>query len=381
MQEGRLDRYETILRGLARKDRLRSLVPRVGIDFSSNDYLALASTPRLRAAVITALADGTPIGAGGSRLLRGNCREHETLEAHAAHFFGVESALFFGSGYIANFAVLTTLPQRGDLILFDALVHASIHEGVRAGRAESREVAHNDADAVESAIRRWRAAGGRGRIFIAVESLYSMDGDFAPLADLVALANKYDGFLIVDEAHATGVYGLQGRGLAAAYEGQGNVVAVHTCGKALGVAGALVTGPGVFRDFLVNRCRPFIYATAPTPLTAVAVQEALAILAEEPERREHLSALVDLANREIAARGIARPSGSQILPVIVGDNGRAMALATALQARGFDIRGVRPPTVPEGTARLRISLTLNADAEAVRAMLDALAEEIERLGG
>jgi 8-amino-7-oxononanoate synthase len=381
MREGRLARYEMILRGLARKDRLRSLAPRSGIDFSSNDYLALASAPRLRDAVMAALAAGTPIGAGGSRLLRGNCREHEALEAQAAVFFGAERALFFGAGYVANFAVLTTLPQKGDLLVLDALVHASVHEGARAGRAERRQVAHNDADAVESAIVAWRAAGGGGQVFIVVESLYSMDGDFAPLADLVGLADRHDAFLIVDEAHATGVYGLQGRGLAAAYEGRGNVVAVHTCGKALGVAGALVTGPGVLCDFMINRCRPFIYATAPSPLTAVAVQEALAILAEEPERRQRLAGLVDLANREIAARGIAPASGSQILPVVVGDNGRAMALAAALQARGFDIRGVRPPTVPEGTARLRISLTLNADAEAVHAMLDALAEEIERIGG
>ena len=137
MREGRLARYETILRGLARKDRLRSLAPRSGIDFSSNDYLALASAPRLRDAVMAALAEGTPIGAGGSRLLRGNCREHEALEAQAAVFFGAESALFFAAGYVANFAVLTTLPQKGDLLVLDALVHASIHEGARAGRAES----------------------------------------------------------------------------------------------------------------------------------------------------------------------------------------------------------------------------------------------------
>lgn len=381
MSKGQLARYETILRGLARKERLRRLVPRTGIDFSSNDYLALATAPRLRDAVIAALERGTPIGAGGSRLLRGNCPEHEALEETAALFFGAERALFFGGGYVANFALLTTLPQKGDLLLLDALVHASVHEGARAGRAEWQSFAHNDVGAVESAIRFWRAAGNTGQIFVAVESLYSMDGDFAPLADLVGLAERHDAFLIVDEAHATGVYGPQGRGLAAAYEGRGNIIAIHTCGKALGVAGALVTGPRILRDFMVNRCRPFIYATAPSPLTAIAVQEALSILADEPERRKRLAGLVDLANREIAARGIAKASGSQILPVIIGDNGPAMALAAALQARGFDIRGVRPPTVPEGTARLRISLTLNVDAADVHAMLEALAEEIERIGG
>ncbi|HWG07006.1 MAG TPA: 8-amino-7-oxononanoate synthase [Beijerinckiaceae bacterium] len=376
----RLSRYESVLRGLSRKDRLRGLAPRAGIDFASNDYLALAGSARLRDAVATALAAGTPIGAGGSRLLRGNCPEHEALEAEAATFFDAESALFFGGGYVANFAVLTTLPQKGDLVLLDALVHASIHEGARAGRAEHRLFAHNDAEAADSAIAAWRvAAGGRGGLFIVVESLYSMDGDFAPLAALAEVAERHDGFLVIDEAHATGVYGLQGRGLAASLEGRDNVIVVHTCGKALGAAGALVTAPRVLRDFLINRCRPFIYATAPPPIMAVAVREALKIAVEEPQRRTRLAELIAFANHEIAVRGLARPTGSQILPVIVGDNARAMALAAALQARGFDIRGVRPPTVPEGTARLRISLTLNADIDAVRSMLDALADETKRM--
>ena len=375
----KLARYETLLRGLARKDRLRRLVTRAGIDFASNDYLALAGSPRLRNALTAALAAGTPIGAGGSRLLRGNCLEHETLEAEAAAFFGAKRALFFGGGYVANFAILTTLPQKGDFLLLDALVHASIHEGARAGRAEPRLFAHNDTNAAESAIKAWRAAGGRGQVFMVVESLYSMDGDFAPLEELAELAERHDAFLVVDEAHATGIYGSQGRGLAAEFEGRGNVICVHTCGKALGAAGALVTGPGVLCDFMVNRCRPFIYATAPSPLMAVAVREALRMLQEEPLRRQRLTELVGLVNREIAARGIAPATGSQILPVVVGDNRRAMALAATLQVRGFDIRGVRPPTVPDGTARLRISITLNVDVGAVNAMIDALGEEIERI--
>ena len=367
--------YIAALQALKDDDRLRDLKPRSGIDFASNDYLALASAPRMKKAVATALEAGTPIGAGGSRLLRGNCEEHESLEAEAARFFGAETALFFGSGYVANFAVLTTLPQRGDLLVLDSLVHASIHEGARAGRAEFRESAHNDPQSVENAIRDWRAKGGMGRIWIVVESVYSMDGDFAPLEDLVAIADRYDAFLIVDEAHATGVYGEQGRGLTALYEWRENLVVVHTCGKALGAAGALVTAPSVLRDFMVNRCRPFIFATAPSPLTAVAVQEALSILQQEPDRQQRLANLVAFTHREVAARGGSRPSGSQILPYIVGDNARAMALASALQVRGFDIRGIRPPTVPAATARLRISLTLNVAEDDVRAMLDALFEE------
>ena len=367
--------YVTALHGLKKDNRLRALKPRTGIDFSSNDYLALASAPRMRRALSAAVEAGTPIGAGGSRLLRGNCAEHESLEAEAAGFFGAEAAIFFGSGYVANFAVLTTLPQRGDLLVLDQFVHASIHEGARAGRAEFRESRHNDPDSVEAAIRQWRTQGGTGRPWIVVESLYSMDGDFAPLAELVAIADRHDAFLMVDEAHATGVYGEHGRGLTASYEGRENLIAVHTCGKALGAAGALVTTTRVLRDFMVNRCRPFIFSTAPSPLMAVAVQEALLILREEPERQQRLTNLIAFAHREIGRRRGWRLSGSQIVPYIVGDNARAMALASALQARGFDIRGIRPPTVPAGTARLRISLTNNVGEDDVRAMLDGLVAE------
>lgn len=367
--------YVAALHALKEDDRLRRLRPREGIDFVSNDYLALASAPRMKKAVLAALEAGTPIGAGGSRLLRGNCEEHERLEAEAAQFFGAETALFFGGGYVANFALLTTLPQRGDLLVLDALVHASIHEGARAGRADFRISVHNDPQSVENTIRDWRTQGGMGRVWIVVESLYSMDGDFAPLKDLVAIAGRHDGFLMVDEAHATGVYGELGRGLAASYEGQENLLVVHTCGKALGAAGALVTASTAMRDFMVNRCRPFIFATAPSPLIAVAVREALLILQQEPERQQRLAKLVAFTHREIGVRGGRSPSASQIVPYIVGDNGRAMRLASRLQARGFDIRGIRPPTVPVGTARLRISLTLNIGEEDVRAMLDALFEE------
>lgn len=371
----KIARYVTYLQALKDGDRLRGLKPRAGIDFASNDYLSLASAPRMKMAVAAALEAGTPVGAGGSRLLHGNCEEHESLEAEAAQFFGAETALYFGSGYVANFSVLTTLPQRGDLFVLDSLVHASIHEGARAVRADFRVSSHNDPQSVEDTIRDWRAQGGMGRVWIVVESLYSMDGDFAPLKELVAIADRHDAFLIVDEAHATGVYGEQGRGLTAPYEGRENLVVVHTCGKALGAAGALVTATRVLRDFMVNRCRPFIFATAPSPLTAVAVREALSILQQEPDRQRRLANLVAFTRREIDLRGGWSPSDSQIVPYIVGENARAMALASALQARGFDIRGIRPPTVPAGTARLRISLTLNVTEDDVRAMLDALIEE------
>lgn len=367
--------YQAALDELGHRDRLRSLAPRSGIDFTSNDYLGLAACPRLASAVAAAIARGTPVGAGGSRLLRGNAPEHETLEARAAEFFGAERVLFFGSGYAANHAVLSTLPQRGDLLVLDELVHASAHEGARAGRAEFTTVVHNDPDSLERAVRTWRERGGRGRVWVAVESLYSMDGDRAPLADIAAIADRHDAMLLIDEAHATGLYGPDGRGLAASLEGRDNVIALHTCGKALGVAGALLSAPRVLCEFLINRCRPFIYSTAPSPLMAVAALEALAILRDEPERRQRLAHLVCVASRAARSLGDLAPTGSQIQPVILGEDRAALALAAALQGRGFDVRAVRPPTVPEGSARLRVSITLNADEQAVIALFAALAEE------
>jgi len=372
-------RYEKILCALERRGRLRTLALPRGVDFSSNDYLALSDAAPIRQALIEALERGMPVGAGGARLLRGNHPEHEALEAQAASMFGAERALYFGGGFIANFALLSLLPQRDDVVVYDALIHASCHEGMRAGAAQCVAAAHNDAGAVEDRLRDWRAAGGKGRAWIVVESLYSMDGDRAPLAELADVAARYEAMLVIDEAHATGVFGPEGQGLAAAYEGRENVIAVHTCGKALGAMGALVCGPAPMVEFLINRSRAFIYATAPSPLMAVAVREALDLLKREPERRLRLQRLMTFANREIQLRCGVRPSGSQILPVVVGDGRRAMRLAQAMQARGYDIRGIRPPTVPEGSARLRIALTLRVDEATTAAMLDVLAEELEEI--
>jgi 8-amino-7-oxononanoate synthase len=256
---------------LAAHSRRRQLIPRAGRDFSSNDYLGLASSPRLAAAVAAALASGVPLGSGGSRLLRGNHPEHEALEYEAAAFFGSESALFFSSGYAANAALLSTLPQRGDLIVYDELVHASAHEGMRLGRAEYRAAGHNDVDGFADVVTVWRREGGTGRVWIAVESLYSMDGDRAPLGELIELARRHDGYLLIDDAHGTGVFGPEGRGLAAPFDGLDNVIVLRTCGKALGCEGALLCGPQIMRDFLVNRSRAFIFSTAPSPLMAAAL--------------------------------------------------------------------------------------------------------------
>ncbi len=356
---------------LASRDRLRALRPRVGIDFASNDYLALGRSSRLREAIRDALDRGVATGSGGSRLLRGNDAEHEALEAEAARFFRTDAALYFSSGYAANLALFGALPQRGDLVVHDALIHASVHDGLRLGRADSVAVAHNDAQAFDDAIGAWRRAGGGGRVWIAVESLYSMDGDRAPLAELATIAARRDAFLLVDEAHATGIFGEDGRGLAADLDGRDNVISLHTCGKALGCEGALLCLPSVLRDFVVNRARSFIFSTAPSPLMAAAVRESLRILADEPERRTRLGSLVAAAERLLAPSGVA-PTGSQILPLVLGDDALTMRVASSVQAAGFDVRGIRPPTVPTGTARLRISLTLNADERDVAALGQAI---------
>lgn len=351
---------------LAAIGRRRALAPRDGIDFASNDYLALAGSPRLARAAAEAIARGVPVGSGGSRLLRGNHDEIEALEAEAASFFGHPAALWFSSGYVANLTLLATLPQRGDLIVHDTLVHASAHDGMRLARGDRVAAAHNDACAFDDAIAGWRQGGGTGTPWIVVESLYSMDGDRAPLADLAAVAERHDAMLVVDEAHATGVLGRDGRGLAHDLPPE-RTIALHTCGKALGAEGALVTGPAVMHDFLVNRGRGFIFSTAPSPLSAAVVRESLRVLAEEPERRK---ALWNRIARTEAALGIA--TGSQILPLVLGEDARTMAVAGALQAAGFDVRGIRPPTVPPGTARLRIAITNNVSPADIDALAVAL---------
>lgn len=374
-----LERFRADLAGLAARDRFRALPPRAGLDFASNDYLAIAESPELAAAAEAALARGVPVGAGGSRLLRGNYPEHEALEEEAARFFRAESALFFGAGFSANEALISTLPQREDMIFHDTLIHASAHDGMRLSRAPRVSFPHNDVGALDAAIRDWRGKGGTGRAWIVVESLYSMDGDAAPLHELAALADRHEAFLLVDEAHATGVHGPGGRGLAAGFEGRENVITLHTCGKALGVSGALVCLASPLRDFLVNRCRNFIFATAPSPLVAACVRASLKLAEAGDDRRAALRARVDLAGRELRRSCDVAPSGSQIQPVIVGADARAMALAAQMRARGYDIRAIRPPTVPEGTARLRISLTLHASEAQIAQMIADLAEELSKV--
>jgi 8-amino-7-oxononanoate synthase len=372
MHEG----FDTDLRELAARGRLRSLRERSGIDFTSNDYLGLAESEELKRAASDAVARGVPVGSGGSRLLRGNHPEHEALESEAAAHFGAETALYFGAGYTANFAIFSTLPQRGDIVVHDELIHASVHEGLRRGRADFVGVPHNHVDAFDDAIIRWRAAGGKGRPWLSVESLYSMDGDSPDLCALFAVAERHGGMVVIDEAHATGVLGPQGRGLAATFEGRDNIITLHTCGKALGTVGGFILAPRTIRDFLVNRARPFIFATAPSPLIAAVTRVALELSRTSPERRDRLASLVQFAGSELRRRCDIEPSGSHILPIIIGADQAAVAVAASLQRRGFDVRAIRPPTVPEGTARLRIALTANVDETIVSRLFGALAEDM-----
>ncbi len=368
------------LEALRRRGRLRSLSGRAGHDFASNDYLGLANATELRDAVAAALARGAAIGSGGSRLLRGNDPEHEALEQEAARWFGTESALFFAGGFSANAALFSTLPQRSDLVVHDELIHASVHEGIRGTKAEAKAARHNDAQSVDDAIRNWRTRGGTGRPWIAVESLYSMDGDTAPLEDLAAIADARDGVLVVDEAHATGCLGDGGRGLAADLEGRANVITLHTCGKALGTMGGLICGPRTAIDFLVNRSRAFIYATAPSPLIAASVRASLRLVEQDPgrgpdSRRARLAALVTETGRLLTTRCGLTPTRTHIQPIILGPDRAALELSEKLQAAGFDVRPIRPPTVPEGTARLRLSLTLNVTPAVVEQLVETLAAE------
>ncbi|MCB1563008.1 MAG: 8-amino-7-oxononanoate synthase [Alphaproteobacteria bacterium] len=370
-------------------NRLRSLRLPCGIDLTSNDYLGLKDHPRLRTAAISALEKGVEIGAGGSRLLRGHTEEHAALEDSAARFFACEKTLYFSTGFQANTALFTALAGRHDTIIFDALIHASARDGIQASAARHIRVPHNDIEAYGQALERAKSTAKTqgGRIFIAVESLYSMDGDFAPLPELYALANAYEAILIIDEAHATGVWGPDGRGLAAALwaddetaQQPANIVTLHTCGKALGIAGGMVCASADIVDYLVNTARPFIYSTAPIPLQAVLVREALALAgsAEGRKRRAALhqkctlmKTLLEEAAPDLMGTGWAvRPS--QIVPLMFGEDSHAVAAAQTLQAAGYDIRPIRPPTVPEGTARLRLSLSAILDDTVLRGFTKAL---------
>ena len=380
MTEHLLERYQDEIERLRQSNLKRELATISGVDFTSNDFLGFSRAEPIRQAVEQALKDGMALGAGGSRLLRGNHDVHQLLESSAARLFGSEKTLFLANGYSANFAIFTTLPRKQDLIVFDALSHASIREGAFTAQAKSVKASHNDPRSIERAIIRWRENSAPSSVpWIAVESLYSMDGDCAPIDELIAIADRLNAMLVVDEAHATGVFGAHGCGLTEPYRGRDNLIALHTCGKALGASGALICASSSIIDYLITRCRPFIYSTAPSPIIATAVNASLMLLACEPERRQKLHHLVGVANRELKRRFGINGSGSQIIPFVIGDEALTRRVAQKMQDSGFDLRAIRPPTVPAGTSRLRISITLNVTEQQIHDMFEKLHEITQHL--
>ncbi len=360
--------YAAELDHLRAQGRYRALRLPGGVDLSSNDYLGLSQHPALRRAAIEALDSGIEIGAAGSRLLRGHRDAHAELEAFAATYFNVPGTLFFANGFQANYALITTLIGRHDVAIFDALCHASMRDGLHANHGDTVKVRHNDLNAFEAALKKPRNTSAQA--FVLVESVYSMDGDVAPVAELLALCETHDAILIVDEAHATGVFGPNGKGVTEGLP-HDRLISLHTCGKALGVAGALVCARADIIDYLVNAARSFIYSTAPMPLQALLVQKALELVRVEPNRRERLKALQTFTATRLQNLDIR----SQIVPIVIGDDARAVEIAQTLQDQGFDIRAIRPPTVLAGTARLRLSLNANlteADIAAFAAALSPL---------
>ncbi len=333
------------------------------VDFSSNDYLGLSRHPQVLAAGQTAAH--APVGRTGSRLLTGNSTAAEALETHLARFHRAEAALLFNSGYAANLGFFAAVPKRGDTILYDDASHASVKDGIRGSFATTYSFRHNDL-----ADLRRKLARASGAVFVAVEALYSMDGDMAPLPELAALCQELDLYLIVDEAHSNGIYGSQGEGLVAALGLEEAIFArILTFGKALGSQGAAVAGPAVLRDYLLSFSRPFIYTTALPPLTVAGLAAAYQVLPELQPERERLFALSDYLVAALnAVPGLRVPPESHVIhPVFFTANpgpAHVRAGAAAAQAAGFDVRAIVAPTVPAGTERLRLIVhSYNTEAE------------------
>jgi len=357
------------LRGIS---QFRTLEITGGIDLSSNDYLGLAHDPRMKRATIEAIANSARVGSTGSRLLSGNAREWEELESDFSEFAGTESALYFGSGYAANIGLLSSLLRAGDFVFSDARNHASLIDGMRLSGATKVIYPHRDAEFLESALR--ELAEKPGARVIVTESVFSMEGDVAPLGQLARLAEKYDAALVIDEAHATGVCGPAGCGVAAELGIERGVLAtVHTCGKALASTGAFVCGGRALKDFLINRARTFIFSTAMPPYMAGQIRAGLLLARTANRERAHLREMAEMLRASLLAAGInCGSSSSHIVPVILGSNEAALHAANELQRAGFAAKAIRPPTVPSGTARIRISLTSRVTREQTQRLAEVL---------
>jgi 8-amino-7-oxononanoate synthase len=337
------------------------------IDFCSNDYLGFASEAEIH--VLDEVSSKT-YGATGSRLISGNHKVTEEVEAFLAAHYKAEAALIFNSGYNANIGLFSSLPQRGDTIIYDELIHASIRDGVKLSNANSFSFKHNDINSLEEKIK-----NAKGHVWIAVESIYSMDGDQAPLQELVNVCRKFDAALIVDEAHACGIFGGKGEGLVVACGLENEVFArVATFGKALGLHGAVVLGNKLLRDYLINYSRAFIYTTALPLPSVLAMKKAHTFLANNLDRMEQLKELISYfkSNIQHLTFNIVQ-SDSAIQCIIIRGNDAVKKLAESVQRNGFDVRPILSPTVPKGEERLRICL----HAFNTKAQIDGLIKAIE----
>ncbi len=340
------------------------------VNFGSNDYLALAADPRLTAAAITAIhCEG--FGSGASPLITGHSQAHQRLEQRLAQFEGTEAALMFPSGFAANLAAVTALAGPGDVVFSDVKNHASLWDGCRLSRADVRAYPHADWRRLDTALT--RASGYRRRLIV-TDGLFSMDGDLAPLVEIAEIARRHGAMLVVDEAHATGVFGPNGRGTAEHLGVEDSVTArVGTLSKALGCAGGFICGSRLLIDWLVNRARSYIYSTAaPTAISAAALA-ALEIVIAEPQRRVELLQRATVLRQRLASLGWSLgPSASQIIPLVVGDPERAVELSRRLRQSGLLVPAIRPPTVPDGEACLRVSLTSGHSEAHFAALVEAL---------
>ncbi len=342
------------------------------VNFSSNNYLGLANHPALGEAAKDAI-DRYGCGSGASRLISGNMTLHEELEARLAELKGTEAALVFNSGFQANVGVISTLIGQGDAVFSDALNHASIIDGCRLSRAKVYVYGHGDLQQLEDNLKQ---ASACRRKLIVTETLFSMDGDEAPLNEIVDLAEKYDAMLMVDEAHATGVYGPNGAGIVAKLGlGAHVLVQMGTLGKALGGFGAYVAGSAGLRELMINRCRSVVFTTALPPAVMAMGIAALDIVKKEPERRCRLWENCAKLQTGLKALGYSvANSQSQIMPLMVGDANECMRLSESLLGRGIFAQGIRPPTVPPGTSRLRITVMATHTGEHLQRALGVFEE-------
>jgi 8-amino-7-oxononanoate synthase len=339
------------------------------VAFCSNDYLGLAAHPEL----IEAARQGAArygVGAGASHLILGHSSVHHALEERLAAFAGLPRALLFSSGYLANIGVVTALTGREDAVFADRLNHASLNDAALLSRAALKRYPHLDLDALERLL----AASRARRRLIVTDAVFSMDGDIAPVPELVSLAERYDAWLLLDDAHGFGVLGPEGRGTLAHFDVRSpRVIAMATLGKAAGVCGAFVAGEPEVIETLVQRARPYVYTTAPPPLLSVALMKSLDLIRREDWRRVRLRELIALLRDRVQSRRWRlAPSTTAIQPLVIGSNAEAVAVSGSLARDGLLVPAIRPPTVPQGTARLRISLSAAHEPGDVERLAGAL---------